>query len=79
MFISCVPKKNRGAIDRLNESIIDTFKNYGVLKFQVFQLGSTDDIKEFVNIAKIVSAGEEDEVWLEILPHKDQKHLEEWY
>jgi uncharacterized protein YbaA (DUF1428 family) len=62
---------------QFNSRVIDTFRQYGVQKFEVFQLGSTDDMMEFVNISKTVSADQDDEVWMEIQSYRDRKHLEE--
>jgi uncharacterized protein YbaA (DUF1428 family) len=63
---------------QLNSRVIDTFKKYGVLKFEVFQLGSTKDMMGFTNIAKTISAEpNEEEVWLEIQSYKDHNHLQE--
>jgi uncharacterized protein YbaA (DUF1428 family) len=62
---------------QLNNRAIDSFKKYGVQRFEVFQLGSTEDMMEFTNIAKTISANKEDEVWLEIQSYRDHKHLED--
>ncbi len=77
LFIYRAPKKNHEAMVQLNSRVIDTFKEYGVQRFEVFQLGSTDDMMEFVNISKTVSADQDDEVWMEIQSYRDRKHLEE--
>jgi uncharacterized protein YbaA (DUF1428 family) len=78
LFIYRIPKKNHESLIQLNNRVIDSFKKYGVQRFEVFQLGSTDDMMEFTNIAKMISANREDEeVWLEIQSYRDRKHLEE--
>jgi uncharacterized protein YbaA (DUF1428 family) len=78
LFIYRIPKKNHESLIQLNSRVIDSFKKYGVQRFEVFQLGSTEDMMEFTNIAKTISANKEDEeVWLEIQSYKDRKHLEE--
>lgn len=77
LFIYRAPKKNHEAMVQLNSRVIDTFKEYGVQRFEVFQLSSTDDMMEFVNISKTVSADQDDEVWMEIQSYRDRKHLEE--
>jgi len=44
------------------------FKLYGVLRYDVFQLSNTNvPMEGFVNIASIVSANQEEEVWIESL------------
>jgi hypothetical protein len=46
---------------------MDSFKKYRVQRFEVFQLGSAEDMIEFTNIAKTISTSKEDEeVRLEI-------------
>ncbi|HYO07228.1 MAG TPA: DUF1428 family protein [Phototrophicaceae bacterium] len=77
LFIDRAPKKNHDAMVQLNSRVIDTFKKYGVQRFEVFQLGSTEDMMDFVNISKTVSADQDDEVWMEIQSYRDRKHLEE--
>lgn len=78
LFIYRIPKKNHESLIQLNNRVIDTFKRYGVQRFEVFQLGSMEDMMEFTNIAKTISANKEDEeVWLEIQSYRDRKHLEE--
>ena len=78
-YIDRIPKKNHQSLIQLNSKVIDTFKKYGVLKFEVFQLGSTNDMMGFTNIAKTISAEsqEEEEVWLEIQTYQDHNHFEE--
>ena len=77
LFIYTAPKKNHDAMVHLNGRVIDTFKKYGVQRFEVFQLGSTEDMMDFVNISKTISADQDDEVWMEIQSYRDRKHLED--
>ena len=78
LFIYRAPKKNHQAIVQLNNRVIGTFKEYGVQGFEMFHLGNTQDMMGFTNIAKTISADEEEEeVWLEIQSYRDRKHLEE--
>jgi hypothetical protein len=46
-------------------------------RFEVFQLGSTENMMDFANIAKTISADQEDEVWPEIQAYRDRKHVDE--
>ena len=49
-----------------------------MLKFEVFRLGSTNDMMGFTNIAKTISSEpQEEEVWPEIQSYRDRNHLEE--
>jgi hypothetical protein len=78
VFIYRITKNNHDSLIQLNNRVIDTFKKYGVLKFEVFQLGRTDDMMGFTNIAKtILAAPNEEEVWLEIQSYRDHNHLQE--
>ncbi|MGN6347035.1 MAG: hypothetical protein ACTHKF_06040 [Candidatus Nitrosocosmicus sp.] len=38
-FVYRIPKENHESLIQLNNKVIDTFMKYGVLKFEVFQLG----------------------------------------
>ena len=78
LFIYRIPKKNHESLIQLNNRIIESFKKYGVQRFEVFQLDGTEDMMEFTNIAKTIEANKEDEeVWLEIQSYRDRKQLEE--
>ncbi|HXS60322.1 MAG TPA: DUF1428 family protein [Candidatus Sulfopaludibacter sp.] len=78
VFIYRIPKKNHDSLIQLNDRVIGAFKKYGVLKFEVFQLGSTNDMMGFTNIAKTISAEPKDEeVWLEVQSYRDHNHFQE--
>jgi uncharacterized protein YbaA (DUF1428 family) len=50
----------------------------GGLRYEVFQLSSTDSpMKGFINIANLVSADPDEEVWVESLYYKDRQHMNE--
>jgi uncharacterized protein YbaA (DUF1428 family) len=56
----------------------DMFKKHGVLRYDVFQLGNTDvSMDGFTNIASIVSAKQEEEVWVESFYYRDRQHMNE--
>ena len=40
--------------------------------FEVFQLGSTENMMDFVNIANTISADQKEEVWLEVQTFRSQ-------
>jgi len=77
LFIYSAAKKNHEAMVQLNSRVIDTFKKYCVQRYEVFQLGSTEDMMDFVNISKIFSADQDEEVWMEIESYRDRKRLED--
>jgi uncharacterized protein YbaA (DUF1428 family) len=63
---------------QLNKQFSDIIVNeYGVIH-SVFQLNGTQESMEGItNIAKTVSATQDEEVWLELLFYRDRKHKEE--
>jgi uncharacterized protein YbaA (DUF1428 family) len=77
-FIHRVPKKNHDAMLKLDKQFSDIItKEFGVAHL-VFQLSSTEAPMEGIsNIAKIISAIQDEEVWLELLFYRDRKHKDE--
>jgi uncharacterized protein YbaA (DUF1428 family) len=77
LFVYRTPKKNHDAMMRVNKQSVDLFRKFGV-RLEPFQLTSTEAMMDFTNIAKTVSANQdEEEVWLELQFYRDQKHLED--
>ena len=63
-----VPKKNHDAMLHLCKEANDIFRENGGLRHDVFQLSNTDvPMEGFTNVANIVSADQDDEVWMELL------------
>ena len=77
-FIYRVPKKNHDAMLQLDKDFGDIItKEFGVAHL-VFQLSNTEAPMEGMsNIAKTVSAAQDEEVWLELLFYRDRKQKEE--
>jgi uncharacterized protein YbaA (DUF1428 family) len=77
-FVYRVPKKNHDAMMQLDKQFGDIItKEFGVAHL-VFQLSSTEAPMEGMsNIAKIVTAAQDEEVWLELLFYRDRKHKDE--
>jgi uncharacterized protein YbaA (DUF1428 family) len=77
-FVYRVPKKNHDAMLKLDKEFSDIItKEFGVAHL-VFQLSSTEAPMEGMsNIAKIISATQDEEVWLELLFYRDRKHKDE--
>lgn len=78
IFIYRAPKENHNAMIRVNEQSRDFFMKHGVSNFEVFLLGSKDDIMDFANVSKAILAGDGDEVWLEIQSYRDIEHVKEF-
>jgi uncharacterized protein YbaA (DUF1428 family) len=77
-FVYRVPKKNHDEMMQLDKKFGDIItKEFGVAHL-VFQLSSTEAPMEGIsNIANIVSAAQDEEVWLELLFYRDRKQKEE--
>jgi uncharacterized protein YbaA (DUF1428 family) len=76
-FVYRVPKKNHDAIVQLSKEFGDIIRNYGVTHL-VFQLNNTEAPMEGItNIAKTISATQDEEVWLELIFYRDRKHKDE--
>ena len=64
---------------QLEKQFIDIFRKHGGLRFEVFQLSSTENMMEdWTNIAKTVSANQDEEVWLEQIFYRDSKHRDQY-
>jgi uncharacterized protein YbaA (DUF1428 family) len=76
-FVYRVPNKNHDAIVQLNKEFGDIIRNYGVAHL-VFQLNNTEAPMEGItNIAKTISATQDEEVWLDLIFYRDRKHKDE--
>jgi large subunit ribosomal protein L17 len=69
------PKKNRNALAKIGKQTDDFFTKHGVSKF-VYRLNTRENMMYFVNISKIISANDDEDVNLEILSFRDAKHVE---
>lgn len=77
-FVYRVPKKNHDAMMQLDKKFGDIITNeYGAVH-SVFQLNSTQvPMEGITNIAKTISATQDEEVWLELLFYRDRTHKDE--
>ena len=76
-FVYRVPKKNHEAMMQLNKQFADIMRKYGAPHF-IFQLNNTEAPMEGItNIAKTVSASQDEEVWMELIFYRDRKHRDE--
>lgn len=77
-FVYRVPKKNHNAMMQLNKQFGDIIIKEFEVAHLVFQLSNTEAPMEGItNIAKTVSATQDEEVWLELLFYRDRKHKDE--
>ncbi|WP_458747406.1 DUF1428 family protein [Candidatus Nitrosocosmicus sp. T] len=78
IFLYRAPKKNHDAMMEVNRKSRDFFMKHGASNFEVFSLENRNNIMEFVNLSKTISASEEEEVWLEIQSYRDVEHVKEF-
>jgi len=76
-FVYRVPKKNHDLTMQLSKEFGEIIRRYGVVHL-VFQLNNTEAPMEGItNIAKTISATQDEEVWLELIFYRDHKHKDE--
>jgi uncharacterized protein YbaA (DUF1428 family) len=77
VFVWRTPKKNHEAMMQLNEPAKEMFRKVG-LRREIFLLSDDRDSEAenmgFIDLAKTVSAKEDEEVWLELQFYRDSKH-----
>lgn len=77
LFIYRIPKKNHNAIVRLNKQFIDTLGTDGPLHTEFFCMSNNESLRPFTSIAKTISAGQDDEVWMKIHSYSNRKHADD--
>jgi uncharacterized protein YbaA (DUF1428 family) len=77
-FIYRVPKKNHEAMVQLEKQFVDIFRKHGGLHYEVFQLNSTENMMDWTNIAKTMSANQDEEIWVEQVYYRDSKQRDEY-
>ena len=69
IFLYRAPKKNHDEMVEVNRQSRDFFTKCHLSGFEVFSLDSRENVMEFVNLSKTISASEEEEVWLYSTPN----------
>jgi uncharacterized protein YbaA (DUF1428 family) len=77
-FIYRLAKKNHHAMVQLEKQFIEIFRKHGGMRFEVFQLSNTENMTDWTNIAKTVSANQDEEIWVEQIFYRDSKHRDEY-
>jgi len=77
-FIYRLPKKNHDAMIQLEKQFIDAFRRNGGLRYEVFQLNGTENMMEWTNIAKTMSANQDEEIWVEQVYYRDSKQRDKY-
>jgi uncharacterized protein YbaA (DUF1428 family) len=78
-FICRLPKKNHDSMMQIAKKANDITRKHGALRVEYFQLSSTENMMEdWTNIAKTVSASQDEEVWVEQIFYRDSKDRDEY-
>jgi uncharacterized protein YbaA (DUF1428 family) len=78
-FICRLPKKNHDAMMQIAKQANDITRKHGALRVEYFQLSGTENMMEGItNIAKTVSANQDEEIWVEQIFYRDRKHRDEY-
>ena len=70
IFFIRAPKKNHDALAKIGKETDIFFRKHGVSKY-LYRLNSRENMTDFANIPIIISANEDEDVWLEILSYRD--------
>ncbi len=77
-FVVRAPKKNHDAMIQLGKRFSDILRKYGGPNPLYFQLNNTETPMEGIaNIAKTVSANQDEDVWLQLTFYRDRKQRDE--
>jgi uncharacterized protein YbaA (DUF1428 family) len=77
LFIWRIPKKNHDEMVKLQKQFNDLLIKNGVLRMEIFQLTNTETYDGCTNIATIMSANQDEEIWIEMQSHRDLKQMNE--
>lgn len=77
-FLYRLPKKNHEAMIQLEEQFAGAFRRNGGLGYEVFQLNGTENMMEWTNIAKTMSANQDEEIWVEQVHYRDSRQRDEF-
>ena len=70
------PKENHDALVKIGKQTDLFYKKHGVSK-SVYKMNAREDIMDFVSLSKVISASDDEDVWLEILSYRDINHVQE--
>jgi large subunit ribosomal protein L17 len=69
-------KDNHDALVKIGKQTDIFYRKHGVSKY-VYKLNARENMMDFVNLSKTISANDNEDVWLEILAYRDAMHVEE--
>jgi len=77
LFLYRVPRQNHDAFLQTQNKLANIFKKHGIIGSEFFELSPSKPFGGFMSIAQTVSAGPEEEVWLELEHYRDAKNKDE--
>jgi uncharacterized protein YbaA (DUF1428 family) len=77
LFVYRVPKKNREALQKLLEDIVNKLIEHGTLSSEFYRLYSTEAFQGFMPIASAFAALPEEEFWVELDHYKSRDHRDQ--
>jgi hypothetical protein len=63
---------------RLEKQFIEGFRSASGLRYEVFQLDGTENMMKWTNLAKTMSANQDEEIWVEQVHYRDSKQRDEF-
>ncbi len=78
IFFYRVPKKNHDALANNLKKFMPWFEKHGI-RLQYYRLSGGPEMggEGFENIAKALSAGDDEDIWAELQYYRDRKHAED--
>jgi uncharacterized protein YbaA (DUF1428 family) len=73
IFVYKLPKQNHDAMVQFVKKFTALYKKYGTQSWEFYQLGATEPFEGSTSIGQTVSAGPNEEVWVEVDHYKDRK------
>lgn len=73
IYVYKLPRKNHDSMVKLAERFAKMYKQYGTQSWEIYELNSTEAFEGSTSLAKVVEAGPNDEVWVEVDHYKDRK------
>jgi uncharacterized protein YbaA (DUF1428 family) len=77
VFVYRVPKNNHDKMVRLEAQILARWEKHGILLSEFYQQTNAELVKGFTNIGETISAGQDEEVWVEIQHYRNKDHRDE--
>jgi uncharacterized protein YbaA (DUF1428 family) len=72
MFVYKLPKKNHYALVELAKKFTTLYTKYGTQSWEIYQLNSREAFEGSTSLANVVSAGKDEEVWVELDHYRDR-------